>query len=484
MNSPAKSTFLFGAVQIVSVLFSLLRSKFVAVWMGSIGFGAFALYSQTQLIMSAFFGMGLNTSVVQDIAADSEECETFHNVKPFRYVFLSLKMGVIWCALLVGLIFCFDEALVYLQIEFYDALLLVSAGFFGHITLCLAAIFQGFRLRRVLALSIIFSSLLGFVFVLPILYYYVIEGIVFAIFVSSIIAFFVHGFFLFKTFGTIGFFNNLGNLHQEKELVFKGLNFMIGGLLASITIYITRIYISYHNGPSEVGLYSAWYAVLFNYVGMVFTAMSMDFFPKLTKVVNSSGNDGIVNLLQKDIHVGFYILFPLLTVLGLFSDFILEILYSKEFLVISNVLKLSLIGMFFRLFGWVLSFLVMANGDSKLFLKTEFIANLYALFLNLMFYSLFGLFGLGLAFVLTNLFYFLHLLLLVNRKYGVNLTSKIWMQYIPEMLFVVSVVISSFFLDNHWNIVLGLFFLAITSFWSFKKLNFKINGLLLLFFKK
>ena len=60
------------------------------------------------------------------------------------------------------------------------------------------------------------------------------------------------------------------------------------GLIAIGVSYIVRIFISNQGGISEVGLYSAGFAIINTYVGLVFTAMGTDYYPRLSAVAHSN----------------------------------------------------------------------------------------------------------------------------------------------------------------------------------------------------
>ena len=67
----ASTTLLFGSSQIVVMITSIIRTKFVALFLGTSGYGILSLYTSTIGLISAFSNLGLGTSAVRDLAEAS-----------------------------------------------------------------------------------------------------------------------------------------------------------------------------------------------------------------------------------------------------------------------------------------------------------------------------------------------------------------------------------------------------------------------------
>ena len=63
----------FGGVQIFNILLSLLRGKFVALFLGPAGMGVASLYTSSLSPLQQFCGLGLNLAVVKEIAANKDK---------------------------------------------------------------------------------------------------------------------------------------------------------------------------------------------------------------------------------------------------------------------------------------------------------------------------------------------------------------------------------------------------------------------------
>src|SRR5687768_10498329 len=66
-----KATSIFGGVQVFQIVIQIIRSKFIAVFLGPIGMGIAGLLTTTTNLITVLTGFGLGTSAVKDISAAS-----------------------------------------------------------------------------------------------------------------------------------------------------------------------------------------------------------------------------------------------------------------------------------------------------------------------------------------------------------------------------------------------------------------------------
>ncbi len=63
-----KATALFGGVRVINILVSILKSKIVALWLGTTGFGIMSLFNSATSLIYSITNLGLQDSAVRDIA--------------------------------------------------------------------------------------------------------------------------------------------------------------------------------------------------------------------------------------------------------------------------------------------------------------------------------------------------------------------------------------------------------------------------------
>ena len=64
-----KALGIFGGVQVVNILCSIVRTKLIAVWIGAVGVGLFGIYNSAIELLNIIFNLGIRDSAVRDIAA-------------------------------------------------------------------------------------------------------------------------------------------------------------------------------------------------------------------------------------------------------------------------------------------------------------------------------------------------------------------------------------------------------------------------------
>jgi O-antigen/teichoic acid export membrane protein len=250
---------------------------------------------------------------------------------------------------------------------------------------------------------------------IPLYYYYGLEGIVPALIVMSIGTLAVASYFSRKV--TIPFYipSHLEIKEKGKGMLKLGFFLSLSGLIATLVSYLLRIYISNTGSVDDVGLYSAGFQIIGTYVGLVFTAMGTDYYPRLAAV---SGDQKQANLLvNQQAEIALLILLPIVLIFIVFIPLVVKILYSEKFLPINEMIVWAAYGMFFKAGSWAIAFQFLAKGSSRLFFFNEFSTNMYMFLLNILGYHYFGLTGLGFSFLLTYFIYFFQVLWLTNYKY-------------------------------------------------------------------
>ena len=109
-----------------------------------------------------------------------------------------------------------------------------------------------------------------------------------------------------------------------------GLALCFSSILVSLSSYVLRSFISNIGGTSEVGLYVAGFAIVNTYVGMIFTAISTDYYPRLAAV--NTDNHKCRQMVNEQGEIATLIMAPLLLICIVFMPLVVYILYSDKFI--------------------------------------------------------------------------------------------------------------------------------------------------------
>ena len=465
-----KATSIFGGVQVFNILITIIRSKLVAILLGPAGMGIMGLLTSSISFISSATNFGLGTSAVRDIAhayASGNQKKISETVAIFRKLvwitgFLGLFITIALSPLLSKISFGnYDYTLAFCAIAFTLLINQIASG--------QKVILQGLRKISGLAKANIFGSLASLIFTIPLYYFFGLDGIVPAIIVSALLILVVQFYFSSKVkFSSISV--SVREAFQKgKPMMQLGLMLSLSGLISVGASYIIRIYISNIAGIEMVGFYSAGFTIINVYVGMVFSAMATDYYPRLSSVNDNVNKSNL--LISQQSEIALMILAPLICIFQIFVTWVILLLYSEKFLPISGMIHWAMLGIFFKAVSWSIGYLILAKGDSKAFFWNELIANLYLLAFNIFGFYLGGLDGLGISFLVGYFIHLLQIFLFAKTKYGFNFEKGHNRIFVIFFLLGLGSFVLTFLLDGFYFYLMGILLICAVSFLSLKFLD-------------
>jgi O-antigen/teichoic acid export membrane protein len=208
-------------------------------------------------------------------------------------------------------------------------------------------------------------------------------------------------------------------------------------------------------------------------VGMVFSAMVTDYFPRLSGIVEDSVR--AKNVINQQAEIALLILAPILTVFLIFINWIIILFYSTRFLPVDNMIHWAALGIFFKAASWPIAYLIIAKGHSKLFFYNELIVNIYMLGLNIIGYQWKGLEGLGISFFVGYLLYLVQVFIIVNRKYTFAFQRTFFEIFGIQFVIGLLCFVSSRFINPPYIYIWGSILIIISSLYSLRELNKRLR---------
>jgi O-antigen/teichoic acid export membrane protein len=424
-----KATILFGGVKVYNILLSVVKTKVVAILIGANGLGVLGLFNSTIRLIVELTKVGLDTSAVKEISQLSTNGGT-QKVSDF----VSVLDKVIWITGISGAfsLVCFSKGLSVWtfgnDIYTIHFVWLSIAILFSQLTKGKTAILQGTHQLKKLAKANLLGSSLAFTITLPIYYYYRIDGIVPAIIASFVITYIIFSRYS-KTNKTKTINHSLFEIYQKSKAMFSlGLTMSFTSIVGALALWLIQIYIRNKGGVEEVGFYSAGFIIINSYVGMVFNAMSTDYFPRLSAI---NKNNALMNeVVNKQANIAVLIITPIILLFLTFDFLIIRILYTKEFLIILGLVNFGVIGTLFKAVSFSMGYVIIAKGDSKIFIITSLVFNTVLLLICTIFYNYGGLTGLGIGFLIYYIIHFVVLKIATNYLYGLTLSKTFCKKFI------------------------------------------------------
>jgi O-antigen/teichoic acid export membrane protein len=474
-----KATSIFGGVQVINIIIQIIRSKVVAVLLGPTGMGIMGLLNATIGFIASLTGFGLNTSAVKDIAA-ANGLQNNYSISLTvtvlrRLVLITGALG----AILVLFLSPWLSQLTFGNKDYTLAFVWLSLTLlFMQLSSGQLVILQGMRKLHLLAKANVLGNTLGLLVSLPLYYIYRIDGIVPGIIGTSLITLLLSWYFSRKVTIKKIKISYRQTFSEGKTMLSMGFFISISSFLAIGASYIVRLFISRIGSIDQVGLYAAGFAIINTYVGLIFTAMGTDYYPRLSAVTKS--NQLSKEIVNQQAEIALLIMAPILIGFLVFINGVIIIMYSNEFIAVNTMIYWAALGMFFKIVSWCVSYLFLAKGAGKLFFWNELITNSYLLFLNLLGYYYFGLTGLGLSFLVSYFLYFVQVYIVAKIKFKFSYDLSFQKIFVVQFSLAVASFLTVKFINYPYNYSVGMIFLLTSLYYSFCELDKRL-GLKILF---
>lgn len=469
-----KATSLFGGVQVYQILIGIIKQKFVAVLLGTAGMGTQGLYHSAILMVQSFTSMGLAQSAVRDVS-EAHGAGDMHRIG--RTV--AIVRRLVWITGILGMMATIIFAPLLSKVSFGDYKYIIPFIILSVILLldqiCVGqkVVLQGMRRLKDLAKASAIGVTVGLIVSVPLFYFLALDGIVPALIVTSVTALLVSWYYSRKVDIEKVTVTTKEAIRGGGVMLKLGIAMSFNAILGTVLAFVLRAFIRETGGIEEVGLFTAGFAIMNTYVGMVFNAMSTDYYPRLSTV--NKDNERCKEIINQQGEIAVLILAPIIISCIILMPFIIRIIYSEAFLAANDYISWAILGLMFKAASFVISYVFLAKAESKLFIVNETITKAYLILLELVGYYYFGLVGLGVAFLLTYFIYSIQVYVIAKKRYRFGFTKSFMKVFGVNFI----IVLASFILIHVWNstwvyIPLLLSFITCFSF-SIKELNKRMN---------
>lgn len=426
-----KFTGVFGGVQGLSLLVSLVRNKFVAVLLGPEGMGIVGLYNASTKLLTDATGLGISTSAVRNISIAHETGNIHclrHGVAVVRaWSVMAAVLGMILCVALSGFLsrFAFSSS-------DHTADFMLLAPVVGLATLVSGelAVLKGMHRLGALAYITVLTVLGALLTTVPICWVWGIRGIVSALLAVSVLQTVLTLSFSVRAcpWHVAGNFSILRRLLTEGgPMVRLGMAFVLAALCGSGADYLIRVFLNMQGSTTDVGLFNAGYMMTMTYGGMVFSAMETDYYPRLSGCCEDEYR--MNETVNRQMEVSLLLLSPMLVCFSVLLPFLLPLLFSDKFTPILGMVQLVVVALYFRAVKLPISYLALAKGDSRSFLLLEGVYAVVIVLLVAVGFQLWGLNGTGAAILVVATLDFLMLTFYTRWRYHFHIYPNV-MRYL------------------------------------------------------
>jgi O-antigen/teichoic acid export membrane protein len=417
-----KYTGVFGGVQGLNVLVSLVRNKFVALLLGPSGMGLVTLFNTTVAFVSQSTHFGISTSAVRQLSEydDDRHPQVIHFVKVVRAwsllpALLGMLVGIAIGPFLSSTTFAWgNHTLHFILLSPAVAMLAVTGGE--------TAILKGRRQLKSLAMVQVGSVLAALFMSVPVYYFFGETGIVPVIVLMAFVTMVLTVRQSWRLY-PLELRGAKGVLGEGMEMVRLGVAFTLAGIIGSGAEMLIRSWLNVTADLDVLGLYNAGYMITITYAGMVFSAMETDYFPRLSAV--NTDVEATNETVNKQMEVSLLIAAPMLVGLIVFLPVLIPLFFSSKFVPVVAMTQVAVLAMFFKAITLPAAYITLARGYSMMFLLLESAYFVVFVLLIIFGFERWGLLGTGIAITLANIFDFVMIHAVARWRYGYKISPAV-----------------------------------------------------------
>lgn len=413
-----KYTGIFGGVQGLKMLVSVVREKLTALLLGGWGIGLITAYNSVYEFLNNASNMGIPLNAMRktgELFENGTEEEIKHQV-------MVIRTWVLWSALLSVFICLFFSPIIsyfYFNHDWHrwPVVMLTSLVAVSNIIAegeC--AILKGLRQVRKVAIIETIIALGTLLCTIPMYYLLGIRGVIMGLIACGFLSAIVHFSFSLRLISYRVRPLSQTTFCEGLPLIKVGIPYVLAGVANSfLPMAVVAIILANHT-ETELGYYSAGWKLMIGYSGLVFLALESDYFPRLSSV--NSNKLRMNETINQQIDVCTLLITPFLILLVLFMPYVLQLLYKDEFLAVTGMATISVFYTFLRCMSLPMGYSVLAKGHSIAYLVLEVCYVIFFILLIWWCYNSFGLVGAGIAFSVGALYDVIVYFLYCHFRYG------------------------------------------------------------------
>ncbi|MDE7180545.1 MAG: oligosaccharide flippase family protein [Muribaculaceae bacterium] len=393
-RSILKGTSVFGGVQLFQILINLVRGKFVALLLGPEGMGLASIYTASANTIMRFASLGLNLSFVKEVAgaSGSESRLALVSGVASRLIRTTALLGALVCALgapwLSEISFgTRDYTWQFVLLAIAVGLMIAGAG--------KMALLQGLHRVRIISITSLTGALTGLIAGIPLYYFFGDKGIVPAIIVLNLAVYLSYTFGLRRLLPSArGAVPSRVFRLLTRRMVANGIVLLAATLINTGCTYVLNIYVRIYGDIADVGLFNAANSITLQYTGVVFSAMALDYFPRLMAAIGR--REEIRPIVGRQMEIVALIAAPLSLLIIVTSPLIIRILLTERFAGVTELMRWLGVSIMLKAVAYPLGYIAFAHNNRRLFFWLEaIVCNVLYIGCSLAGYYLFGLNGLG-----------------------------------------------------------------------------------------
>lgn len=398
-----KTSFLSSIATVIKILTGFIVNKVLAIYVGPTGIAQIGQLQNFFSIVSNLSNFSISQGVTKYVSFYGEEED-----KQIKYINAAITISFI-ASIITGLLIIvlhtylsilLLESDQYADIFIYIGIFLI---FYAINSILLAAV-NGFKKIRKFTLINVSQSFFGLALSILLTVKWELRGAMYAYVLSQTLVLLISFVFLLKE----DWVKKIRLRKVDRSILKSYSNYTIMSMIHILTVpvsfIIIRSYITNTLSSEDAGYWQGLTKISDTYLMFITMSLSVYYLPRLSEIKDDLK-------LKKEIFDGYKLIIPILTVI-LFAvyfmkDIAIVILYSEDFLAMRELFLFQLIGDFFKIASWLISFNMLVKEMTKHVIITELFYSITLTVLSILFINIFGLIGVTYAYSITYFLYFL-----------------------------------------------------------------------------
>jgi len=374
MRKLVTSTALVGTSSLFGVLAAVIRNKLLAVFVGAAGVGLPAQIGNFLNALSALASLGIGVGMARYVVEYSSRSDysALGKLRRSGVIVSWVGSGV---AVIVAWIFSKKIAILLFggpELAWAVAASVLAVPLLVQVSFHLA-IMQGLKEMRQYAVANALASALGLVVLFPLVYFLRFSGAVIHLVAAGILSYFV--VHLMSQRVSMPYFKKSEarfDTKMTRELLAYGASSLAVGTFYSLNLLAIRSVIMHRLGANANGLYQVAVGISFQYLMLILNSISTYAFPRLSELKEK---DSIVNELRGSVRLSILLVTGCASLLLLARQWLIPLLFTREFIVARNLLPVQFIADFLRAIAWMVGIWLLPQGRLRVWVGFDLVTN-------------------------------------------------------------------------------------------------------------
>jgi O-antigen/teichoic acid export membrane protein len=399
-----KTSILSAIATIIRITSGFIITKVIAVYIGSSGLAVIGQLQNFINLVTLVSGNFLRTAITKYTAEYKNE-----DIKKHEIWSTSIKVAFgLNIVIFILLFFCSENISNYLfkDDEYSYLLKILSISLPGFVlnTILLSILNGQKQIKKYISLNILLS-IVSLILVIVLSISYGLDGALLAYIINQSVVFIITIFYLRnESWLKVKFFICKIKFESIKKLFGFAMITFAAIVSSNFAMIYIRNYISETISLSSAGCWQGIWVLSQASLSLITTSLSTYFLPTLSELKDKKE-------ITKELTKAIYIILPIVIAISfmmyLLRVFIVQILYTNEFMPMSELFLWQMIGNVIKVCGWLFGYILVAKAMVKYTVSTEIIFATTWILLTIYLVNLYGLVGVTYSYAVNSFLHFI-----------------------------------------------------------------------------